>query len=89
MDYSTFARLRTFCLFPFSYAYRVVSLAVVTMVLALGACGSDNAQESLIEALAGVDGLEVDIDDDAFSYRVEGDDGVVVVGSGARHQSGL
>ena len=83
MNYSNFARLRTFFLLPFACAHRFVSFGVVTMVLALSACGSDTAQESLIEALADVEGLEVDIDDDAFSYRVEGEDGVVVVGSGA------
>ena len=83
MNDSNFARLRTFFLLPFACAHRFVSFGVVTMVLALSACGSDTAQESLIEALADVEGLEVDIDDDAFSYRVEGEDGVVVVGSGA------
>ena len=89
MNYSNFARLRTFFLLPFAYAHRFVSFGVVTMVLALSACGSDTAQESLIEALADVDGIEVDIDDDAFSYRVEGEDGVVVVGSGASLPSGF
>ena len=93
MNYSNFARLRTFFLLPFACAHRFVSFGVVTMVLALSACGSDTAQESLIEALADVEGLEVDIDDDAFSYRVEGEgegeDGVVVVGSGASLPSGF
>ena len=89
MNYSNFARLRTFFLLPFDCADRFVLFGVVTMVLALGACGSDTAQESFIEALADVDGLEVDIDDDAFSYRVEGEDGVVVVGSGASLPSGF
>ena len=70
MNYSTFARLRTFFLLPFPYAHRFVSFGVVTMVLALSACGSNTAQESLIEALADVDGLEVDIDANAFSYSV-------------------
>ena len=79
MNYSNFARMRTLFLLPFTFAHRFVSFGVVTMVLALSACGSDTAQESLIEALADVDGLEVEIDDDAFSYRVEGEDGVVVV----------
>ena len=89
MNDSNFARLRTFFLLPFACAHRFVSFGVVTMVLALSACGSDTAQESLIEALADVEGLEVDIDDDAFSHRVEGEDGVVVVGSGASVPSGF
>ena len=89
MNYSNFARKRSFFLLPFACAHRLFSFGVVTMVLALSACGSDTAQESLIEALADVDGLEVDIDADAFSYRVEGEDGVVVVGSGASVPSGF
>jgi hypothetical protein len=89
MNYSYFARLRTFFLLPFAYAHRFVSFGVVTMVLALSACGSDTDQESLIEALTDVEGLEVDIDDGAFGYRVEDEDGVVVVGSGASLPSGF
>ena len=89
MNYSNFARLRTFFLLPFAYTHRFVSFGVVTMVLALSACGSDTGQESLIEALADVEGLEVELDGDDFGYRVEGDDGVVVVGSGASVPSGF
>jgi hypothetical protein len=89
MNYSYFARLRTFFLLPFAYAHRFVSFGVVTMVLALSACGSDTDQESLIEALTDVEGLEDDIDDGAFGYRVEDEDGVVVVGSGASLPSGF
>jgi hypothetical protein len=83
MNDSNFAQLRTLFLLPLSDVRRSALFGVVAMVLTLSACGSDTAQESLIEAFADVDGLEVDIDDDAFSYRVEGEDGVVVVGSGA------
>ena len=60
------------------------------MALTLSACGSDTAQESLIEALADVDGLEVEIDDDTLVYAVEGEDGFsAVVGSGASVPSGF
>ena len=83
MNDSNFARSRTLFLLPFTFARRLVMFVLVATAVTLSACGSDTAQESLIEALADVDGLEVDIDDDAFSYRVEGEDGVVVVGSGA------
>ena len=83
MNDSNFARSRTLFLLPFTFARRLVMFGLVATAVTLSACGSDTAQESLIEALADVDGLEVDIDDDAFSYRVEGEDGVVVVGSGA------
>ena len=61
----------------------------VSMGVTLSACGSDTAQEPLIEALADVDGLDVEIDDGAFGYRVEGEDGVVVVGSGVSLPSGF
>ena len=65
-------------------------LGLVAMALTLSACGSDTAQESLIEALADVEGLDVDIDDDTFVYSVEGEDGFsAVVGSGASVPSGF
>ena len=83
MQYSNFARMRTLFLLPFFYARRLAMFGFVAMGLTLSACGSDTAQESLIETLADVDGLEVNIDDGAFGYRVEGEDGVVVVGSDA------
>ena len=89
MNYSNFARMRTFSLLPFAYVRRSAMFGLVAMAMVLSACGSDTAQESLIEALADVDGLEVEIDDDAFSYRVEGEDGVVVVGSGTSLPTGF
>ena len=89
MNYSNFARMRTLFLLPFFYARRLAIFGFVVMSMTLSACGSDTAQESLIEALADVEGLEVDIDDGAFGYRVEGEDGVVVVGSGASLPNGF
>ena len=89
MNYSNSAGMRTFFLLPFVYVRRSATFGLVAMAMALSACGSDTAQESLIEALADVDGLEVDIDDDAFSYRFQGEDGVVVVGSGTSLPSGF
>jgi hypothetical protein len=89
MNDSNFARMRTLFLFPFFHARRLAMFGFVAMGMTLSACGSDTAQESLIEALADVEGLEVDIDDGAFGYRIEGDDGVVVVGSGASLPSGF
>ena len=83
MNDSNFARMRTLFLPSFSDVRRSVLFGVVAMALTLSACGSDTAQESLIEALADVEGLDVEIDGDAFGYRIEGEDGVVVVGSGA------
>ena len=87
MNDSNFARLRTLFLLPFAGLRRSALFGVVAMMLTLSACGSDTAQESLIEALADVEGLELDGDD--FGYRIEGDDGVVVVGSGASVPSGF
>ena len=89
MNDSNFARLRTLFLLPFSEFRRSALFGVVAIVLTLSACGSDTAQESLIEALADVDGLDVEIDGDEFGYRIEGEDGVVVVGSGASVPSGF
>ena len=89
MNDSNFARMRTLFLLPFFYARRLAMFGFVAMGMTLSACGSDTAQESLVEALADVEGLEVDIDDGAFGYRVEGEDGVVVVGSGASLPSGF
>ena len=83
MNDSNFARSRTLFLLPFSDVRRFAMLGLAAMALTLSACGSDTAQESLIEALADVEGLDVEIDDDEFGYRIEGEDGVVVVGSGA------
>jgi len=89
MNDSNFARSRTLFLLPFSDVRRFAMLGLLAMALTLSACGSDTAQESLIEALADVEGLEVEIDDDEFGYRIEGEDGVVVVGSGASVPSGF
>ena len=84
MNDSNFARSRTLFLLPFSDARRFAMLGLVAMALTLSACGSDTAQESLIEALADVEGLDVEIDDDTLVYSVEGEDGFsAVVGSGA------
>ena len=66
MNDSNFARSRTLFLLPFTFARRLVMFGLVATAVTLSACGSDTAQESLIEALADVDGLEVDIDDDAL-----------------------
>ena len=89
MNYSNFARMRTFSLLPFTFARRVVMFGLVAMAATLSACGSDTAQESMIEALADVDGLEVELDGDDFGYRIEGEDGVMVVGSSASLPSGF
>ena len=89
MNDSNFARSRTLFRLPFSDFRRSARFGVVAIVLTLSACGSDTAQESLIEALADVEGLDVEIDGDDFGYRIEGDDGVVVVGSGASVPSGF
>ena len=90
MNYSNFARLRTLFLLPFSAFRRSVLFGGVAMALTLSACGSDTAQESLIEALADVEGLDVDIDDDTLVYSVEGEDGFsAVLGSGASVPSGF
>ena len=89
MNDSNFARSRTLFLLPFSDVRRFAMLGLVAMAMTLSACGSDTAQESLIEALADVEGLDVEIDGDDFGYRIEGDDGVVVVGSGASVPSGF
>ena len=84
MNDSNFARSRTLFLLPFSDVRRFAMLGLVAMALTLSACGSDTAQESLIEALADVEGLDVEIDDDTLVYSVEGEDGFsAVVGSGA------
>ena len=83
MNDSNFARLRTLFSLPFAGLRRSAVFGLVAMAMTLSACGSDTAQESLIEALADVEGLDVEIDDGAFGYRIEGEDGVVVVGSGA------
>ena len=64
MNVSNFARLRTLFPLPLSDVRQSALFGVVAMALTLSACGSDTAQESLIEALADVDGLEVEIDDD-------------------------
>ena len=82
MNDSNFARSRTLFLLPFSAFRRSALFGVVAMALTLSACGSDTAQESLIEALADVDGLEVQIDDDTVSYRYESEDELVVMGPG-------
>ena len=89
MNDSNFARSRTLCLLAFSDYRRFAMLGLVAMTMTLSACGSDTAQESLIEALADVEGLDVEIDGDDFGYRIEGEDGVVVVGSGASVPSGF
>ena len=90
MNYSNFARARTLFLLPFSDVRQSALFGVVAMVLTLSACGSDTAQESLIEAFADVEGLDVDIDDDTVVYSVEGEDGFsAVVGSGASVPSGF
>ena len=90
MNDSNSARSRTLFLLPFSDVRRFAMLGLVAMAFALSACGSDTAQESLIEALADVDGLEVEIDDDTLVYAVEGEDGFsAVVGSGASVPSGF
>ena len=65
MNDSNFARMRTLFLLPFADVRRFAMLGLVAMALTLSACGSDTAQESLIEALADVEGLEVEIDGDA------------------------
>ena len=84
MNDSNFARSRTLFLLPFSDVRRFAMLGLVAMALTLSACGSDTAQESLIEAFADVEGLDVEIDDDTLVYSVEGEDGFsAVVGSGA------
>ena len=59
MNDSNFARSRTLFLLPFSDFRRSALFGVVAIVLTLSACGSDTAQESLIEALADVEGLDV------------------------------
>jgi hypothetical protein len=89
MNDSNFARSHTLFLLPFSDVRRFAMLGLLAMALTLSACGSDTAQESLIEALADVEGLDVEIDGDDFGYRIEGGDGVVVVGSGASVPSGF
>ena len=84
MNDSNFARSRTLFLLPFSDFRRFAMLGLAAMALTLSACGSDTAQESLIEAYADVEGLDVEIDDDTLVYSVEGEDGFsAVVGSGA------
>lgn len=90
MNDSNFARSRTLFPLPFADVRRLAMLGLVAMAFTLSACGSDTAQESLIEALADVDGLEVEIDDDTLVYAVEGEDGFsAVVGSGASVPSGF
>ena len=89
MNDSNFGRSRTLFLLPFSDVRRFAMLGLAAMALTLSSCGSDTAQESLIEALADVEGLDVEIDGDDFGYRIEGEDGVVVVGSGASVPSGF
>ena len=90
MNDSNFARSRTLFLLPFSDVRRFAMLGLVALALTLNACGSDTAQESLIEALADVEGLDVDIDDDTLVYSVEGEDGFsAVLGSGASVPSGF
>ena len=82
MNDSNFARSRTLFLLPFYDVRRFAMLGLLAMAFTLSACGSDTAQESLIEALADVEGLEVQIDDDTASYRYESEDELVVMGSG-------
>ena len=90
MNDSNFARSRTLFLLPFSDVRRFAMLGLVAMALTLSACGSDTPQESLIEAFADVEGLDVEIDDDTLVYSVEGEDGFsAVVGSGASLPSGF
>ena len=84
MHYPNFARTRMLFLLPFSDIRRFAVFGCVAVGLTLSACGSDTGRESLIEALAEVEGLEVDIDDDTFAYSIEGEDGFsAVVGTGA------
>ena len=90
MNYSNFALMRTLFLLSFSYVRRSAMFGVVAIVVILSACESDTAQESPIEALADVKGLDVDIDEETFVYSVEGKDGFsAVVGSGASVPSGF
>ena len=90
MNDSNFAHMRTLFLLLLSDVRRSALFGVVAMVLTLSACGSDTAQESLIEAFADVEGLDVEIDDDTLVYSVEGEDGFsAVVGSGASVPSGF
>ena len=89
MNDSNFARMRTLFLLLFACGRRLTTFGLVAMAATLSACGSDTAQESLIEALADVDGLEVELDGDDLGYRIEGDDGVMVVGSGASLPNGF
>ena len=90
MNVSNAARIRTLFLHPVFNVRRSAVFGVVAMALTLSACGSDTAQESLIEALADVEGLDVDIDDDTLVYSVEGEDGFsAVLGSGASVPSGF
>ena len=65
MNDSNLARMRTLFPLPFADVRRFAMLGLVAMALTLSACGSDTAQDSLIEALADVEGLEVEIDGDA------------------------
>jgi hypothetical protein len=50
MNDSNFARSYTLFLLPFSDVRRFAMLGLLAMALTLSACGSDTAQESLIEA---------------------------------------
>ena len=90
MQYPILVLTRTLFLLPFSDIRRFAMFGCVAMGLTLSAYGSDTAQESLIEALAEVEGLEVDIDRDTLAYSIEGEDGFsAVVGTGAAVPSGF
>ena len=90
MQYPILVCKRTLFLLPFSDIRRFAMFGCVAMGLTLSACGSDTAQESLIEALAEVEGLEVDIESDTLAYSIEGEDGFsAVVGTGAAVPSGF
>ena len=73
MHHSNTSRMRALFLLPFSDARRSAMFGVVAMVLTLSACGSDTAQESLIEALADLEGLDVEIDGDSNNFSKKDD----------------
>ena len=90
MNHSTLARVRRFFFLPSSCMNRLATFVCGVMLLALSACGGESEDKSMVEALSGVDGLDVAPNDDTVIYSVDGENGFnAVVGSGASLPSGF
>lgn len=90
MDHSALARVRRFFFRPGFFINRLTTFVCGVMLLALSACGGESEDKSMVEALSGVDGLDLALNDDTVIYSVDGENGFnAVVGSGASLPSGF